>query len=400
MRRVTVEERRARLGRRHRLAVEARADDVVEVARSLVALHATDPATVFRSAWVRMVEPSVAAVEGALYERRSLVRMLGMRRTMFVVPDETVPVIQSACTDAIAERERRRLVQEIEAAAVVPAGEGDAWLSAADAAVHAALQARGAAFGTELSGDVAALKATYTYAEGKKYGGTMTFASRILSVLSMQGEIVRGRPRGTWASSQYRWAPVEAWLPQGIAAVPRDEARVSLVRAWLGAFAPGTEADIKWWTGLTLGEVRKALAAIGPVEIELEGATKPGLVLADDVEPEPTPEPWVALLPPLDPTPMGWTERDWYLAPEHRPALFDRSGNVGPTVWVDGRVVGGWAQRKGGDDDGAIVHRLFEDVGSETVAAVDAEADRLATFHGDVRPTPRFRTPLERELTA
>jgi winged helix DNA-binding protein len=405
MRRVTVEERRARLGRRHRLAPEARATDVVDVARSLVGLHATDPATVHRSALVRLAEPAIATVEDALYDQRAVVRMLGMRRTMFVVPDETVPVVQAACADAIAERERKRLVKEVEAAGVAAAGEGDAWVAAAHAAVHRELAARGPAFGAELSRAVPALQATYTYAEGKKYGGTMTFASRILNVLSMHGEIVRGRPRGTWASSQYRWAPVEAWLPHGIAELPRDEARVTLIRAWLAAFGPGTEADVKWWTGLTLGEVRQALAAVGPVEVDLDGASSggPGLLLADDVEPEPLPEPdsapWVALLPPLDPTPMGWTERDWYLDPAHRPPLFDRSGNVGPTVWVGGRVVGGWGQRKGGPDDGAVVYRLFEDVGADVVATIDAAADRLAGLHGDVRPIPRFRTPLERELS-
>jgi winged helix DNA-binding protein len=399
MRRVTVEERRARLGRRHRLAAEARTDDVVEVARSLVGLHATDPASVFRSAAVRMLDPSVVAVEDALYEQRSLVRMLGMRRTMFVVPDETVPVIQSACTDAIAERERRRLAKDVEAADVAAAGEGEAWLTAAEEAVHAALAARGPAFGAELSADVPALRETYSYGEGKKYATTANFASRILNVMSMHGEIVRGRPRGTWASSQYRWAPVEAWLPHGIVELPRDEARVTLIAAWLRAFGPGTEADVKWWTGLTLGEVRKALAVIEPVEVELEGAAGPGLLLPDDVEPEPTLDPWVALLPPLDPTPMGWTGRDWYLG-DHKAPLFDRSGNIGPTVWADGRIVGGWAQRKGGPDDGAIVHRLLEDVGSDALAAIDQAATHLVTFHTSVRPTPRFRTPLERTLTS
>jgi hypothetical protein len=91
---------------------------------------------------------------------------------------------------------------------------------------------------------------------------------------------------------------------------------------------------------------------------------------------------------------MGWKEREWYLS-GHAPALFDRSGNPGPTIWVDGRIVGGWAQRK----DGEVATRLLEDIGAEASSAVDDEAERLATWLGDVRVTPRFRTPLERELS-
>ena len=82
-------------------------------------------------------------------------------------------------------------------------------------------------------------------------------------------------------------------------------------------------------------------------------------MLADDLEPEPAPEPWVALLPALDPTAMGWKERDWYLG-EHAALLFDSNGNVGPTVWSDGRIVGGW----GSGEDGEVVYRLLEDIGA------------------------------------
>jgi hypothetical protein len=92
---------------------------------------------------------------------------------------------------------------------------------------------------------------------------------------------------------------------------------------------------------------------------------------------------------------MGWSGRGWYLG-EHGRTLFDRNGNAGPTVWWDGRIVGGWAQRR----DGEVAVRLLEDVGAEGVAAVAAAAGRLQAWLGTVRVTPRFRTPLERELSA
>ncbi|MGH9209339.1 MAG: winged helix DNA-binding domain-containing protein [Acidimicrobiales bacterium] len=391
MRRVTVTERRARLGRRHRLSAGQRCDDVTEVARSLVALHSTDPATVFLAAAARMADPKVVAIEDALYEHRSLVRMLGMRRTMWVAPTELVPVVHAGCTVAIAARERRRLLKLLQDVGITD--DTAAWLAAVEQATLQALKDRGGAFGTELSTAVPGLRTRYVYAEGKSYGGQQNATTQILNLMSMDGAIVRGRPRGAWNNSQYRWAPIERWLPEGMAALDRVDAHAALVEGWLRAFGPGTIGDLKWWTGLNLGEVRTALVRLAVVEVDLDGAS--GLLLADDLEPVEPPGPWIALLPALDPTAMGWSGRDWYLG-DHRSRLFDRSGNIGPTVWADGRIVGGWAQRK---STGDVVFRLFEDVGAEAATAIETEAERLAAWIGDVRVTPRFRTPVERELT-
>jgi hypothetical protein len=129
-------------------------------------------------------------------------------------------------------------------------------------------------------------------------------------------------------------------------------------------------SDLQWWTGWTAGQVKAALAQLPVAEVETGG--QPGVVLADDQAPERPGGPWAALLPALDPTAMGWRERGWYLG-EHGPPLFDRSGNIGPTVWWDGRIIGGWAQRK----DGEIVVRLLEDPGTDTREAVTTEAQRL-----------------------
>lgn len=387
-------ERRARLGRLHHLAPGAAATDVASLTSGLVALHATDAAAVYLAARARCDGLVPSDVERALYDDRTLVRLLGMRRTMFVVPADVVPVVHAACTRSIATRERRRLVGQIEGAGI--AADGDAWLAAVEDATVAALAARGEATARELSADVAELRIQIPTAVGKAYEGKLGMSTAVLAALAAAGRVVRGRPLGTWVSSQYRWAPVDAWLAplhRGVDDLDTAAAQVELARRWLAAFGPATVADLRWWTGWTARDARRALDTIGVVEVGLDGAT--GVALAEDLEPEPDREPWVALLPALDPTLMGWKERDWYLG-GHAPALFDRSGNPGPTIWVDGRVVGGWAQRK----DGEVVTRLLEDVGAETGRAVDAEAARLEAWLGDIRVTPKFRTPLERELSS
>lgn len=276
MRTISDDERRARLALRHGLAASAgnRAADVTTLAGALAGLHATDPATVFLAARARLAEPSVAGIEAALYEQRTLVRILGMRRTMFVVPAQLVPVVQAFSTRALVPGERKRFA------------------------------------------------------------------------------------------------------------------------ALLHAFGPGALADLKWWTGWTMGLVKRALAPLDVAEVALADGAK-GLVLAEGAAPVAAPEqPWIALLPTLDRAPMGWRERSWYLG-EHRAACFDRSGNIGPTVWCDGRIVGGWAQRKA---SGEVVVRLLEDIGAEAQHAVAEDAARLRSWIGEARVTPRFRTPLEREL--
>jgi hypothetical protein len=387
--RFTTEQRRARLGRRHLLSASAKVDTPTEVAAGLVALHSSDPVTVFLSALARLREPSVAAVEAALYDERTLVRIHGMRRTLWVLTLDGTGVVQAACTDAIAARERRRLLRILAASEIA---DGEAWLEELAQRVLAFLDEQGEAAGAELARAVDGLNTPLNYGEGR-WGGLVPATSRVLFQLGAERRIIRVRPRGEWTSSQYRWTRFDSWLTDGLAEWDVPAAQAELVRRWLARFGPATVTDVKWWTGWTMGETRKALAAADAVEVELDAG--PGVALPDDLEPVPDPEPWVALLPGLDPTPMGWKERDWYLG-EHGPLLFDNAGNVGPTIWSDGRIVGAWAQRK----DGEVAYKLLEDAGSEVVAAVEAEVERLGTLLGAKRVITRFPTPLERELIA
>ncbi|MFB7671057.1 winged helix DNA-binding domain-containing protein [Kitasatospora purpeofusca] len=385
-------QRRARLGLRQLLAPAERVARVEETADAVVGLHASDPATVYLSACARLREPSAGEVERALYEDVSLVKLLSMRRTLFAVTEEFAPYVSAAAARPIAVKERATLLKHLGEFAE---GWSEARLAETERAVLAVLAARGEATTAELGAEVPALRETMLMAVGKPYEAKQSVGSRLLRLLASDGHVRRSRPRGSWLSSSYPWAPVAQW-PE----LPAREAKAEVVRRWLARYGPGTVEDVKWWTGWTLGDVRRALADVGAVEVALSGGaaggSAAGLVLPGDEAPVAEPEPWAALLPGLDPAVMGWRGRDWYLRPEDVPALFDRAGNAGPTVWWCGRVVGGWAQRA----DGEVVWRLFEDVGAEAVAAVGAEAERLVGWLGEVRVTPRFRTPLERELVA
>ncbi len=391
MQRIPVEERRARLVRRHRLSAGDRAGSALDVARSIVALHSTGPDTVFLSVHARTSDVHPADIERELYDERALVRVLGMRRTLFVVPRDLVPVVYAACTCTIAARERRRLEQWIVESEI--SKRPAAWLARASAAALDELESQGEAFTADLTKAVPMLAKRLRLGVGTKWEATQSAAARVLPQLSMEGRILRGRPRGTWLNGQYRWVPTVAWLGSAIEVIDAPAARAELLGRWLTAFGPATETDVRWWTGWTAREARDALAEIPHVQVDLDGAT--GLVLADDLAPTEQPGPSAALLPTLDPTTMGWKEREWYLGP-HASLLFDSNGNAGPTVWWDGRVVGGWSQRR----DGEIVFRLLEDIGADAVRAVEAEAARVEDWLGDVRLAPGFLPRFQRELAA
>jgi hypothetical protein len=184
---------------------------------------------------------------------------------------------------------------------------------------------------------------------------------------------------------------MSSWLGEELEPRSEADAVAALVEQWLRVFGPGTLADLKWWLGSTLTAVRSALADVGAVEVTLGEQT--GYVLGDDLEPVEPVEPWAALLPALDPTTMGWIERDWYLGP-YKPQLVDSTGNAGPTAWWDGRIVGGWRQ----GESGAVVVQLLEDVGADGEQALEREAARLTDWLGGARVLPRFPSPLFRAL--
>ena len=396
---VTIQERRARLGLRHRLAEPAAS--VAEVADDLVVLHATDPATIYLSTAPRIDGVTVADVDRTLFEDRTALRTLAMRRTLFVSSVSTVPFVEVSSSGAVAAAERKRLEQFLADSNIASPKE---WLaSAADEVLDAlaagpsdGMQAR------ELTKTVPRLATKILMGAGTSHPVEAGATSRTLGLMAVEGLLIRGRPAGDWTGRQYRWHRRDRWWPEGRGPaadqLDEDSASICLLERWLRRFGPATVADMKWWTGWTMTKTRKTLAAMETVEVELEdgvGGVTTGLLLADDAEPVVSPPPWAALLPSLDPTPMGWKERAWYLG-DHQGPLFDRNGNIGPTIWVDGHIVGGWSQ----PPDGAIVTPLLEPVSSAAQRLIDDAVAKTSAFVGDTVVRPSFPTPLQKDLSS
>lgn len=389
MRLVLDAERRARLATRHGLHPDHRTDHAAGAAASVVCLHATEAASVHLAVGARTEGVAPFDVESALYEERSIVKQLAMRRTLFAFPRDLLPAALGVARSRIAPEQRRLVSRDATTHGI--ADDGERWLDTAGSAVVRRLTGADPMSARDLREQLPELVGAITTDEGKRYGGTFNLAPRVLTWLGAEGRLTRGVNAGHWRLSRPTWTLMADWLGEEPTALDADAAYAELVRRWLERFGPGTLEDVQWWLGATKGATRTALASVGAVEVSLE-RDRTGWLLPDDVEPTPEVGPWAALLPTLDPTTMGWKAREHYLDPAHRELLFDSNGNGGTTAWWDGRIVGAWVQ----DEDGvvSVVECPGLDVGGEARSALAHEAQRLTAWLDGVRITNVYSSRL------
>lgn len=206
--------------------------------------------------------------------------------------------------------------------------------AAAEQQALAALAEHGALTSAELAAAVPALREQIVTYPGKPYESRQRVCVHVVGVLAEEGRIRRALPAGSWASAQFRWA-----LARPLPYLPAADSMTALARHHLAAYGPVTAADLKWWTGWSLTNTRKAIAATGAEAVELDEG-------------------------------------------------------IGPTIWADGRIVGAWVQHP----DGHINHTLLTGPGAQARAAIETETARLTAFLAGTRVTPAYRTPLERHL--
>ena len=355
------------------LLPSARAASPERVTQAMTVLHATEAASVYLSYWARCQSPRKAELERALYEERSLVKQLAMRRTLFVFPRHLLPAALGSASARVAKAEASRIARNVVRAGI--ATDGESWLRRARAQVMAVL----AKHPEGLSALELRTRLPELTVRMNAPGTAPGTIPQLLTYLGAHGDIVRATTKGSWNTSQPRWTAMRLWLGE----VPKPEAASAgyreLVARWLQTFGPGTESDLVWWRGAAKSPVRAALRELAAVEVSLDGGGR-GWLLPDDLDEVADPGRWVSLLPSLDPTAMGWQQRNFYVG-SHRDELFDTQGNAGTTAWVDGRVVGYWVQ----DGARAVQLRLLETVSAHAHRELQAEAMRLTEWLGGVR---------------
>lgn len=353
---------RFRLHKQH-LTDESRSEDVVQIARDIYGLHATNPTTPYVSLLARARDFTRDKLDEELYVKKTLGKIRCVRTTVHVLPRETIPIAFAATksivepnsedflryTGAVTERQYKDASREI---LEILKGKGMSTLQI------------------------------------KKQLGSRLNISPIVNLMCDQGLLMRGRSDKGWKSNTHTYYVFSHYFPgMDLNAVDPSEAREMTVKQYLAAYGPATVKDISWWSGFTMTEVRRILQRLASqmTDVEIAGLAGTHVMLATDKAAlerlEPSSQPAVNLLPPLDPYLMGYKERERYLDSQHYDLAFDRSGNSTSTILVDGRVAGVWDFSQGPEP--AVKLFLFHDVEKKVLRMLESCARAMGEFIAD-----------------
>jgi hypothetical protein len=353
------------------LTATAATVSIVQSVQDIGGLHATGATVPYLALWARGRASAKEDLHTALYDQRSLAKVLCMRNTLFILPKALLPVAYQAT-----KRRRKALLGRY----LRHYGITDEEYQRGCAAV-AELLAGGAR----------------TTAEIKQELSDPALAVMV-DLMPDDWRLVRAGPRGTWRSNLHEYVPFHDWFPDvNLESLSSDEAQTRLVWHYLSCFGPASEEDVVWWTGLGKTEVRRALSELADriVQVGIDSLGGRYLSPASDVETlmgihHDGHSLW--FLPSLDPCIMGYQDRSRFLHPGKYDKVFDPSGNALPTVWSDGQIVGIWMEDKKME---AVQVLLFEPVARPVREQMEEEAQRLSRFleHGtpniQIKPYPQ-----------
>jgi Winged helix DNA-binding domain len=129
----------------------------------------------------------------------------------------------------------------------------------------------------------------------------------------------------------------------------RGKALAELARVYVRAFAPATDRDFAYWSGLPLRDIRVGLASIAPEieEVRVGGET---MLAPRGGLPRVPRTGQVRMLGNFDTYLLGWKDRRFSVADEHSLHVKEGGGGwIRPVIVEDGIVLGGWRSRRQGD---------------------------------------------------
>ncbi|MEV5765304.1 winged helix DNA-binding domain-containing protein [Micromonospora sp. NPDC052213] len=329
---------------------------VADVVEWFGAMQAQDLASGMWSLGVRLPALGHADVHAAL-ERREALRTWPMRGTVHLVPPRDV----------------RWMLELTGVRSLAAAATRRAQLGLTQADADRAVDVLGAALagGGRLTRArcLAALEAAGIGTAGQR-------GYHLLWYASVRGVTCLAPNVGT----EQTFALLDEWAPAPHRP-DRDEALAILARRYVRGHGPVTDREFAGWTGLTLTDARRGLAAAGDAlaRVRVDGQE----VLVDAALPDAPRAPVdddPLVLPGFDEYLLGYKDRSLMLDAAHRDAIVPGGNGVfQATVVRGGRVVGTW-KRTVGRDRVAVSVRPLAPLDAAQRAGVERALGRYATF--------------------
>ncbi len=355
--------------------------DFYEVANAAIGLHSTDYWTPYISAWARIGDYDAKRVFESLNAGKTIVRRRAFRNTLHIVHIDNYELILSALGPQL-ERSMR-LAPPIK-------NLSDSELEDRIHEIQQALH-----------------DGPLSMNDMKKQLPHIGEQLRWLFLIAnARGLIVR--TEGSHArSTRLDYDLAERWLGgHDIPHIGEEEALAELIYRYIAHFGPATINDLAWCIPLKMNETREFLQKLGDriAEVKLDG--KKHLIVSEDLEKSKAldipKEPIINLLPYEDHFPKAFKERTWYLTSELEMVLFPRnreyfwppemkppppgppkginaSGEIRPSIWVDGRIVGRW-EIETDNDQVAVKHAVVEKVSKDLKERITQICDELSEF--------------------
>ncbi len=341
------------------LTERSKVDDIVRIVRDIGGLHATSPTAPYLSLLSRARNFRREQLDDELYVKRNLGKIRYVRKTVYILPKEMIPVAFAAM---------KKIVEPMSRQYCKYLGVTENEYRETSKRIIGILKGRG-----------------LTAKEIKKELGLTKNIFPIVNLMCDRGLLIRSAPKKGWKSNMHTYCLFNDFFPDiNLRAVDGAKARELLVKQYLYSFGPVTENDAAWWTGFTRGEIRRILkvlqASITPIEIANIGRRYQMISLEEKNlrSIKHIKKHLVNFLPALDPYIMGYRDRDRYLDRENYSFVYDRSGNAASTIMLDGRITGVWDFVKG--QASLIKIFLFKDVEAEVMRAIHFEAKKTGKF--------------------
>jgi hypothetical protein len=341
-----------------------------QAVKTLVGVQAQLPSAMELSLCARLEGLTLADVDAARQQDRSIVRTWCMRGSMHLLAADDVDWLLSSLSPAIINGGWRWL----EKRAGLERGRAEQVI---DQALRV-LKGQGPLTRPELMNRVAKTQGA----------GVKKAAAGIVWLNGLLGRVCFGPDKGVKPT----YVALEDWLDRPIQVGGAPD-RIELARRYLQGYGPAEPEDLAAWWGMPLTEARAAWEALQDALVEVQCEGRRLWMLASQFEREISlrnspMEHAVRLLPAFDVYLLGYKWRDFAVMPEHQAKVF-HGGQLVPVVLVDGLAAGIWHYERRGEriNIEASPFSSFDEPVRELIAA---EAQDIGRFYG-LTPVLKFK---------